>query len=139
MNILLFCLIEFLIAVILVLLYYKFIEVRKIKKYTKDNIPVDLKLFIQTQKINVKKISYKKLMKIVAITNAIDIGLVLVVTNVVDSMILKFVVAIPVIFIVLIGSYKLVGKVLKKKGMTLDESWKNRKKMAKILGRKWNF
>lgn len=122
MNILLFCLIEFLIAVILVLLYYKFIEVRKIKKYTKDNIPVDLKLFIQTQKINVKKISYKKLMKIVAITNAIDIGLVLVVTNVVDSMILKFVVAIPVIFIVLIGSYKLVGKVLKKKGMTLDES-----------------
>lgn len=122
MNILLFCLIEFLIAVILVLLYYKFIEVRKIKKYTKDNIPVDLKLFIQTQKINVKKISYKKLMKIVAITNAIDIGLVLVVTNIVDSMILKFVVAIPVIFIVLIGSYKLVGKVLKKKGMTLDES-----------------
>ena len=122
MNILLFCLIEFLIAVILVLLYYKFIEVRKIKKYTKDNIPVDLKLFIQTQKINVKKISYKKLMKIVAITNAIDIGLVLVVTNIVDRMILKFVEAIPVIFIVLIGSYKLVGKVLKKKGMTLDES-----------------
>lgn len=122
MSMLLFCLIQFLIAVVLVLLYYKFVEVRKIKKYTKDNIPVDLKLFIQTQKINVKKISYKKLMKIVAITNAIDIGLVLVITNIVESMILKFIVAIPAIFIILIGSYKLVGKILKMKGMTLDES-----------------
>ena len=41
--------IQFFIAVVLVLLYYKFIETRKIDKYTKDNIPVDLKLFIQTQ------------------------------------------------------------------------------------------
>ena len=42
---------EFLTAVIIVLLYYKFIETRKIKKYTKNNIPTDLKLFIYTQKL----------------------------------------------------------------------------------------
>lgn len=122
MSMILFSLIQFLIAVVLVLLYYKFIELRKIKKYTKNNIPVDLKLFIQTQRVDVKKISYKKLMKIVAITNAIDIGLVLVITNIVNSMILKFIVAIPAILIVLFLSYRLVGKVLEKKGMTLNES-----------------
>lgn len=122
MSMILFSLIQFLIAVILVLLYYKFIELRKIKKYTKNNIPVDLKLFIQTQRVDVKKISYKKLMKIVAVTNAIDIGLVLVITNIVNSMILKFIVAIPAILIVLFLSYRLVGKVLEKKGMTLNES-----------------
>ncbi len=122
MSMILFSLIQFLIAVVLVLLYYKFIELRKIKKYTKNNIPVDLKLFIQTQRVDVKKISYKKLMKIVAVTNAIDIGLVLVITNIVNSMILKFIVAIPAILIVLFLSYRLVGKVLEKKGMTLNES-----------------
>lgn len=122
MSMILFSLIQFLIAVVLVLLYYKFIELRKIKKYTKNNIPVDLKLFIQTQHVDVKKISYKKLMKIVAVTNAIDIGLVLVITNIVNSMILKFIVAIPAILIVLFLSYRLVGKVLEKKGMTLNES-----------------
>ena len=55
MSMILFSLIQFLIAVVLVLLYYKFIELRKIKKYTKNNIPVDLKLFIQTQRVDVKK------------------------------------------------------------------------------------
>lgn len=114
--------VQFVIAVVLVLLYYKFIETRNIEKYTKDNIPVDLKLFIQTQKVNVRKISYKKLMKLVAIINAIDIGIVLVVVSFVQNLLLKMVVAIPVIFIVLYISYTLAGKILKKKGMTLNES-----------------
>lgn len=117
-----FLIIQFVVAVSLVLLYYKFIETRKIKKYTKDNIPVDLKLFIQTQKVDVKKISYKKLMKLVAIINAIDIGIILLITNVVSNLLLKLVVAIPAIFIVLYISYTLGGYILKKKGMTLNES-----------------
>ncbi|MGM9878863.1 MAG: hypothetical protein ACI31R_02425 [Bacilli bacterium] len=117
-----FLIMQFSIAVVLVLLYYVFIESYKEKKYTKKNLPVDLKLFIQTQKVNVKKISYKKLMKIVAIINAIDVGIVLLITNLVDSIALKLVIAIPAIFIVLYISYTLAGKVLKKKGMTLNES-----------------
>ena len=119
---LLFMLIEFIIAMALVLAYYKFIETRKIKKYTKDNIPVDLKLFITSQKINTKKISYKKLMKIVAWLNAIDVGIILLFTNLVDNILLKFLLAIPVIFVVLFVSYKIAGFILKKKGMTLHES-----------------
>ena len=121
MNIL-FLLVQFVIAVILVLLYYKFIETRKIKKYTKDNIPVDLKLFIQMEKVNVRKISYKKLMKLVAVINAIDIGIILLITNVTDHLLLKLVVAIPAVFIVLFASYNLAGFILKKKGLTLHES-----------------
>ena len=135
---LLFMLIQFIIAVGLVLAYYKFVETRKIKKYTKDNIPVDLKLFIQTQKVNVKKISYKKLMRIVMWINAIDIGIIVLITNIADNILLKIIVAIPVIFVVLIGSYRFVGFILKKKGLTLHESWENRKKMARVLGKKWN-
>ena len=119
---LLFMLIQFVIAVALVLAYYKFVETRKIKKYTKDNIPVDLKLFITSQKVNLRKISYKKLMKIVAWINAIDVGIILLFTNIVDNILLKFFVAIPVIFIVLFTSYRLAGFILKKKGMTLHES-----------------
>ena len=117
-----FLIMQFSIAVVLVLLYYKFIETRKIKKYTKDNIPVDLKLFIQTQRVNVKKISYKKLMRLFAIINAVDIGIILLITNLVSNLFLKLLIAIPAIFIVLYISYTLAGKILKKKGMTLNES-----------------
>lgn len=119
---LIFILIQFLLAVSLVLLYYKFVETRHIKKYNKNNLPVDLKLFIQTQKVNTRKIGYKSLMKMVAIINAVDIGIILVITNVVGNIFLKFLIAIPLIFIILFGSYKLAGFILKKKGLTLNES-----------------
>ena len=117
MNII-FLIVEFVIAIILVLCYYKFVETRKIKKFTKDNIPVDVKLFIQMEKVNVRKISYDKLMKIVAWVNAIDVGLVLVLTNIVSNILLKLLIAIPAIVIILLFSYHLVGFILKKKGMT---------------------
>ena len=117
-----FLFIQFFLAIFLVLLYYKLIVMRHIKKYTKDNLPVDLKLFIQTQKINVKKISYEKLMKIVATINAIDIGIILVFTNLFNKIYIKFLFSIPLIFIILFASYRLGGFILKKKGMTLNES-----------------
>ena len=107
---------------IIVLSKMLFNNILKIKKYTKDNIPVDLKLFIQTQRVNVKKISYKKLMRLVAIINAVDIGIILLITNLVSNLFLKLLIAIPAIFIVLYISYTLAGKILKKKGMTLNES-----------------
>ena len=122
MRVLLYLLLQFLLAVFLVLMYYKFVEFRKVKKLNKNNIPTDLKLFIYMEKIDVKKIKYDKLMKIVAVVNAIDIGLVLVATNIVNNLILKFLLAIPLIFLLLFGSYKLIGSILKKKGMTLNES-----------------
>ncbi len=113
---------EFLVTIVLVLLYYKFIETKNIKKYTKNNIPTDLKLFIYTQKVNMKKTNYKKLMKIVAITNAIDIGIVILITNLFNSFILKFLVAIPTVIVIIFISYNLVGAFLKKKGLTNSES-----------------
>ena len=115
-------LLEFVVAVILVLLYYKLIETKGIKRFTKNNIPVDVKLFIHTQKVDMKKIKYKTLMRIVAITNAIDIAIVLLITNVTDSFIVKLAIAIPSIIGILLISYWGVGRVLKMKGLTTDES-----------------
>lgn len=117
-----FYIVEFLIAVTIVLLYYKLIETKGIKKYTKNNIPVDVKLFIYTQKVDVKKVKYKTIMRIVAITNAIDIGIVLLITNITDSFILKLLIAVPSIFGILFISYSGIGLVLKKKGLTTHES-----------------
>lgn len=117
---------EFFVSVILVLLYYKFIETRKIKKYTKTNIPTDLKLFIYSQKIDVKKISYKKLMRIVAIINAIDIGIIVLLTNLVKGFPLKALVAVISSFLILFISYRIAGFILKKKGLTENGSQKDR-------------
>ncbi len=117
-----FLVMQFSIAVVLVLLYYYFFEFSKSDNYTKKNIPVDLKFFIETQKINVRKIKYKKLIRILAFINAVDVGIVLLITNLVSNLLLKLLIAIPFIFIVLYASYNFAGYIFKKKGLTIDES-----------------
>ena len=89
---------------------------------TIQNYETDLKLFINLEKVDIKKINYKTLMRIVAIINALDVGIVLLMTNLVNSLLLKLVIAVPAIFIVLFMSYNFAGFILKKKGMTKNES-----------------
>jgi len=117
-----FYLIEFIMAVVIVYLYYKLIETKSIKRFTKKNTPTEMKLFINMLKIDTKKINNKKIMNIVSLINGIDIGIVLLITNIVDNFFLKLLIAIPAIFIVILISYKLVGYVFKMKGLTNDES-----------------
>lgn len=121
MNIYMY-LIEFLLAFIIVYLYYRLIEAKKIKRFSKKNTPTDLKLFTFVTKADKDKISNKKLMNLLSIINAIDVGLVLLITNVVHSFVLKLMIAIPSIFGVIFISYTLVGYIFKKKGLTKNES-----------------
>ena len=115
-------LIQFVVAMLLVICYYKFVELRKVKKLTKKNLPIDLKIFIDITGVDVKKISYNKLMKIVMFVNAFVVSVVFVFTNITDNLILKFLIAIPMILIVFIAVYKLIGYVFIKKGLSGNES-----------------
>lgn len=115
-------LLQFILSMILVICYYKFVELRKVKKLTKKNIPADLKIFIDITKVDVKKINYKKLMNIVMYVNAFVVSFTFIVTNVTDNLILKFAIAIPLILIVFILTYKFIGYIFMKKGMSINES-----------------
>ena len=116
-----FYVVQFVIAVILVLLYYKFIETRNIKRYNKKNMPAELKIFIKTQRIDVKKINSKTLMIIVSIVNAINVGIALLLTNLTSNYIFKLIIAVPAMILLLFMSYEMVGFILRKKGMGKDE------------------
>lgn len=121
MNIYIY-IIEFVLAVVIVYAYYKLIETKKIKRYTQKNMPTDLKLFIHMTKADTNKISNKKLMNIVALINGVDVGIVLLMTNLVKGFFLKLLIAMPTIFIVLFLSYYIAEFVLRKKGLTKNES-----------------
>ena len=118
----LWLLLQYIIAFVVVILYYKLIETRKIKKYTKSNLPTDLKVFIKLLNLDTKKIKYKKVMNTLEIINANTIGLVLIITNVTGSYILKFLIALIALVIIMYISYFIAGKIYKKKGMVLNES-----------------
>ena len=126
MNNLIYLLVQFFLAVVLILLYYKCFEMRKYKTITKNKMPVDLKVFIKMANVDEKKVNYRKLMNVIIWFNAIDIGLALLITNITKILILKILIAIPTVLILIFISYSLLKFILKKKGMILDESQRNR-------------
>ena len=122
MNYLLYMVLQFALAVTLIVLYYKFFEMKRYKKITKKSMPVDLKVFIRMANVDENKVSYEKLMNAIIWFNAVDIGLALLVTNVVKSILLKILIAIPTVLILLFLSYSLLKFILNKKGMIKNES-----------------
>ena len=113
---------EFIIAFLLVMLYYYVFEFRKIKKPAKKGDPVELKLFLNMYNIDLKKVSRFSIMKKLSCMIAFDISVMLLITEVTSSFILKFVIAVPSVLFLLIGSYKLLGYYYKKKGLIKNES-----------------
>ena len=122
MNYFLYVLLQFLLAIVLVVLYYKLFEMKRYKKITKKSMPVDLKVFIKIANVDEKKVNYEKLMNKLIWLNAIDIGLALLVTNLVNNILLKILVAIPTVLVLIYISYKLLQLILKRKGMIKNES-----------------
>ena len=127
MNNIVFMIIQFFLAVTLIVLYYKLFELKRYKKITKKSMPVDLKVFTSMANVDHKKVNYDKLMNAIIWLNAIDIGFALLVTNVTSKILLKILIAIPTVLILMFITYSILKFVLKKKGMILDESQTDRK------------
>lgn len=113
-------LIEFFVAFLLIFLYYRVFIIKKSGKIDKKKLPPELSLFIKMNKINMKKITYKKLLQVLSVFNALAVSLTLLTTEVTDKIILKLLIAIPVGTLFLYLFYKLLGFYYKKKGMVLD-------------------
>lgn len=141
MNKLLYLLIEFVLAFLIVYIMYRLFVIKKSKKTNKkkeikkDNkkskktlkkdiekkTPAELELFINLNKLDEKEINKDKLMNRLALLNAFDIAFVLLLTEVTDSIFLKAIIALFTIFIVLIISYKLYGSKFKKKEVAKED------------------
>lgn len=104
---------------------------KKVKEVSDIDIPTEVEILINRYHVDLSKINYKKLLKIVGLTCSIDIGLVvsiifnLPLDNTIISILIGGLLSIPVILI----SYSILGKILKKKGLVKNE--KNNKRNRK--------
>lgn len=112
----------FIITFILVIFYYYLIELRKVKKITKRGLPIELKLFLNMYSVDTKKEPYNSIMKKLIVIIACDTGIMLLITELFSSIIVKIAVAIPCVLFLVIISYKLLGFYYKKKGLIKYES-----------------
>jgi len=103
---------------------------KKIKKEKEDiKIPTEVEILILKYNIDISKINYKKLLKIVGMTCSIDIGLIITIIslfhtkNIYLQLLLGGVLIVPVILI----SYSILGKYFKKKGLVVKNEKRNEK------------
>lgn len=120
----------FLICFILVLILYEIFIVLPMKNYRKNKIkgkkvkkerndPVEVKYLIFKYGLNIEKVDYNKLLRIVSLVSSFDIAIVVSMVAIIEKfgyvwqMILSIVIIIPLFLI----TYGLVAKYYKKKGM----------------------
>lgn len=103
---------------------------KKTKKEKEDiKIPTEVEILILKYNIDISKINYKKLLKIVGMTCSIDIGLIITIIslfptkNIYLQLLLGGVLIVPVILI----SYSILGKYFKKKGLVVKNEKRNEK------------
>ena len=106
-------LVLFLIFLIIIYAFYYVLFVRKQLTYNKDRVFADLKILINYYKIDVEKIGYQKVLRILNFINSLMLSLmVLLVVNidkVTYKLIILFILMVPCIWVV----YYFLAKYLK--------------------------
>ena len=107
-------LINFIIAFLIVYLFYFFTVILQKKKYDKFKKSNQVMYFVNRYKLNVNKINMKKFTNIFGIANSLIISIAFMATFLVDNLIIQLlvglIVLLPLIFII----YSLIGIYLKK-------------------------
>ncbi len=120
-------LIWFGITFLVVYLFYLFIYVlKKNKKYDPNKVPQELAYLIRKYRLDMSKISYKKIMSMIGFVCAFDIAftstfMFAFIKNIYLAMFIGALMLIPLIII----TFGFIGKYYKRKGMIIDGNKKN--------------
>ena len=103
----------FLIFFILIYVIYYVLYVRKQIKYDKKKVSSDLKILEIYYKINVKKIGYQRVLRILNFVNALMLTILMMIIMNLDRFIYKFLIAIILIIPLIWATYYFLAKYLK--------------------------
>jgi hypothetical protein len=118
-------LILFLLSFIFIFLLYQLIIVRRATKSGRGNRkvkePFEVTYLVSKYKLDLKKVNYKKLLRVISLVSSLDIALVVSIILLFDNFLLEIVVGFISTLIIIFVSYHLVYLVYKKKGMIKNE------------------
>ncbi len=122
--------------IITVTLVYFIYYVMHIRKYDKDGkyiqkknkseepkIPVEVELLIRKYNIDLKKLNYRGLLKVVGLVCALDVAIIvtLIIYLPIKSLMIKLLIGGLLTFPVILISYSLLGKYFKQKGLIKND------------------
>ena len=109
-------LIEFIACFIIIYFYYKLFVIKKDGKMEKKKLPAELKLFLYKNNVNLRKRSYKEIMKDLSILIAFDLSSAVFAVGIFNNIFLKILFALIVLYILYKLSMFIMVYVYKKKG-----------------------
>lgn len=118
-------LIFFVFSFIVVFILYQLFIVRRAKKKGKN--PIEVTYLISKYKLDIDKVNYKKLLRVISLVSSFDIALVVAIMVLCRNFILEIIVGFVTMLITIFISYHLVYLVYKRGGMIKDEHKRNRK------------
>lgn len=113
----LYILLEYAIAYILVFILYFFIFVRKKTKYDKNKVPVEFYYLVSLYGLEQKKINYKKFVYATAFINTfIIVTTYIIISKLLEKWIWQLLVGIVLIVLLIVICYGLLGRYYQKRG-----------------------
>ena len=103
---------------------------KKIKEVKDDiKIPTEVEILILKYHIDLSKINYKKLLKMVGLMCSIDVGLIITILSLVptDNIYIQLLVGAILIIPTILISYAILGNYFKKKGLVVKNDKGNKK------------
>ena len=119
-------LILFLLSFIFVFLLYQLIVVRRAKSKKKKKEPFEVTYLVGKYNLDLKKVNYNKLLRVISLVSSLDIALVVTLILLFDNFLVEIIVGFIAILLTIITSYHLVYLGYKRKGMIKNESKRNR-------------
>ncbi len=103
----------FIIFFVIIYIIYYFLYVRKQIKYDKKKLPSDLRILEVYYKVNVKKIGYKRVLKILNFVNSLMLTTIMMMIINLDRFIYKFLLALVLMIPFIWVTYYFLAKYLK--------------------------
>ena len=107
-------LIEFLVVFLLVYLGIYLFVFRKLKKYDRKKMPINIKYLVFKYRLDIVKIGYKKITRTLMLCDSFIVATLFSVTRIVDNVYIRLVVAFLLVFPLFAGVYHLVAMYYKK-------------------------
>ncbi len=114
--------VAFIIAFLIVYLFYLFTVILQKKKYDKFKKTNQVMYFVRKYKLNVNKIDMRKFTNILGITNSLIIALAFSATFVVENIFLQLLVGLLVLIPLILLFYSLIGNYLKKRAKRFQKT-----------------
>jgi len=106
---------EFIIIFVLIYAFYHFTVIKKTLKYDKKKSLMEIDFLVAYQKLDIKKLNFTNLLKLVYLTNSLIIAFSIAVSGLFENFIFQILIAVTMLIPLILLGYYIIGRYYREK------------------------